>query len=163
MLKDYILRILCCVLFCGVVLSVFPQGSVKNLLRTCTGIFLTILLLSPVTDMRLPSLDGISQNYLQQSRTAVAEGEDYARRQRCAFIKESLEAYILDKAGKLGCELSAAVEVDEEGYPVCVVLWGDIPDNTRKKLEAMLWEELGIAKEDQQWNGSQTKQQSGIP
>ena len=163
MLKTYILRILCCALVCAVVLSLFPQGRVRNLLRTCAGIFLTILLLSPVTDMRLPSLDGISRNFLQQSRTAVAEGENYAHQQRCAIIKESLEAYILDKAGRLGCELSAAVEVDGEGYPVCVVLWGDVPDNTRKQLEAMLWEELGIAKEDQQWNGSQTKQQSGIP
>lgn len=163
MLKEYILRILCGALFCGVVLSFFPQGRFRNLLQTSAGIFLSILVLLPAADIRFPQSDGIPRDYLRRSQAAVEEGENYARQQRCTIIKESLEAYILDKAGKLGWEISAAVETDEEGYPVSVVLWADVPDDIRKELEAMLWEELGIAKEDQQWNGSQSKQQSGIP
>lgn len=163
MVENAVMRILCCTIMCVVVFSLFPDGKMKGVLRVAAGITLTITLLAPVSDLKLPDLEALGEDYLRQGSAATAVGEDYAGMCRQEFIKKEIEAYILDKADVLSCELSAAVEVNAEGYPISIVLWGDVSESQRRKLEDILWKDLGIAKEDQQWNGSQIHRQFGIP
>ena len=156
-------RFVCCVILCGVLFSLVPDGRIKELLRTCFGIFLTVILLSVLSGVELSDLQSISWDYVQQAQSAADAGEAYARQQYREFIKQKLEAYILDIAKEYGCSLSVQVIVDAEGYPVSVTLWGDIATDERKKLEVVIAEELGIAKEDQQWNGLQTPEDFVLP
>ena len=153
-------RFLCGVVLCSIVLSLFPEGRMKELLRMFTGIFLSVILLSSIPSVKLPDFEGIKEDYLQQAQTAAADGENYTRQQYLKFIKQQLEAYILDIAHRNGCALTVRVEVDGDGYPVSVALWGNVSSDERKALEVIISEELGIAKEDQQWNGLQTRKRS---
>ena len=155
-LGSYVFRILCCAAVCGIALSLFPDGRMKAMVRLFAGIFLTITVLRPGMALELPDLEGWVAEYRRQGRSAAAAGEDYAAQQRHQFIKDGLEAYILDKAASLGCTLTVRVVLDGEGYPAGVVLTGNVTEEGRRELEALLQEELGIAKEDQQWNGQQT-------
>lgn len=154
-LGSYVFRILCCGAVCGIALSLFPDGRMKAMVRLFAGIFLTITVLRPGMVLELPDLEGWVEAYRQQGAHASAAGEDYGRQQKHQFIKNGLEAYILDKAASLGCALTVRIVLDEEGYPAGVVLTGDVSGEGRRELEAFLQDELGIAKEDQQWNGQQ--------
>ncbi len=162
-LEDFIYRILCCVVLYSILSSLFPEGQIKRQLQIIFGIFLTVILLSSAVDYELPDFEGVMEDFLQQAQTASAAGEAYALQQRHNIIKETLEAYILDKADAYGCNLSVSIEVNDDGYPACVYLWGDIPSDKQRKMESMLSQELGIAKEDQQWNGLHMENHSAVP
>lgn len=151
----YVFRLLCCAVVCGILLSLFPEGRMKGLFRLFAGIFLTVTLLRPEFPVSVPELTEIGSDYLKQGRAAAAEGEMEARQQRHRYIKETLEAYILDKAEAIGCRLSVQVELDRDGCPEQVILSGKISGEDRRKLERILTEELGIAKEEQHWNGQE--------
>lgn len=163
MLGSAVYRFVCCVILCGILFSLVPDGRMKELLRSCFGIFLTVVLLSVLSVIKLPDPETIREDYQQQAQSAADAGEAYARQQYREFIKQELEAYILDIAKEYGCTLIAHVNVDDEGYPASAVLWGDITVEEQKKLEAVIAEDLGIAKEDQQWNGLQTPKDSALP
>lgn len=163
MLGNTVYRFLCCVILCGILFSLFPDGKMKGLLRTCFGIFLTVALLSSFAGVELPDFAILRENYQQQAKEAALTGEAYTRQQFREFIKAHLEAYILDTASQYGCALTVSVEVDGDGYPVSAALWGEVTPAEQKKLETVISEELGIAKEDQHWNGSQTRKNSALP
>lgn len=154
---SYVFRVLCCALICGICLALFPEGRMKGLLQLFSGILLILTLLRPGVSLELPDLEGLMWEYRYQAQSAAAAGEDYARYQRRKFIKEALEAYILDKGSALGCHLSVEVVLDGEGYPSKVLLSGYATAQARRELETLLQQELGIAKEAQQWIGQ------GIP
>ena len=163
MLGNAVYRFLCCVILCGILCALFPDGKIKGLVRTFLGIFLTVILLSSFSVVELPDLEEIKGDYLQQAQTAAFAGEEYTRQQYRELIKQRVEAYILDTARQYGCALTVQVEVDGDGYPVSAVLWGDIMPAEQKKLETRIAEDLGIAKEDQHWNGLQTRKKSALP
>lgn len=163
MLGSAVYRFACCVVVSSILISLVPDGRMKELLHICFGIFLTVILLSVFSVVQLPDPEDIRTDYLQQAQSAADAGEAYARQQYREFIKQKLEAYILDIAKEWGCTLTVHVDVDEEGYPVSVTIWSDVTDNERKQLERYIAEELGISKEDQQWNGLQTRNDSAPP
>lgn len=153
LLGEYIFRLTCCALLCNIVLSFLHDGTIKSLIRMITGIFLTITAIYPLMDFSIPDLDSFDENYFLQGQSAAIVGEDYAQNSRREIIKSSLEAYILDKASMLGCDIAVQIELDEEGCPDGVTFSGAVTPDIRKKLESIITEDLGIAKEDQQWNG----------
>lgn len=162
-LGSFTYRILCSVVLYSILSSLLPEGQIKKQLRIVFGIFLTMILLSSAVDFELPDFEGIKADFEHQAQTAVAAGEAYSLQQKQKIIKETLEAYILDKADTYGCRLTVRVEVNDDGYPESVYLWGKIPSDIQKKMESMLSEELGIAKEDQQWNGLHMENHSAVP
>ena len=156
-------RVVCGVVLCGIALSLFPEGRMKSMLHMACGLFLTVLLLTAISGVKLPEFEEFGGEFYEQAQAAAAAGEDYTRQQYRELIKQRLEAYILDIAHRKDCVLTVHVEVDGDGRPVSAVLQGNIPEEKRRELEEVIAEELGIAKEDQQWNGSQTRNQSAVP
>lgn len=148
----YVYRILCAAVFCAITVSLFPDGKIKSLLRLFSGIFLIIVLLQPGIKISLQDYREMGDKYFRQGREAAMEGDSDARKFRYRFIKENVEAYILDKAENLGYDLSVRVMLDEDGYPKRVFLAGNVSENDKEKLEQMLTEDLGISKEEQQWS-----------
>ena len=71
------------------------------------------------------------------------------------LIIQETEAYILNKAGLLGMDIRADVELSEGEYPVPerAVIRGNWTDSQKSQLSAMLEAELGIPEEDQRWMG----------
>ena len=160
---NYIFRILCCAVLCSIVIILFPEGKMKELVRTCTGIVLTVVLLSPAVKCKLPDMDAPLEEFYEQGKTVASAGGDYAIWQRQKIIKETLEAYIIDKGSSMIQDLYVCVEVDTQGIPTGVDLYGSYSHDEKQKMTMILEEELGIAKEDQRWNGQQKNVQSEIP
>lgn len=154
LIRHYILAITAAAIFCGIVTSLLEgKGSIAALGKLICGVFMAMVVVSPLLHMNLDGWDDWISRLSFDAEAAAEEGENMAEDMRTAIIKERTEAYILDKAEAL--EVSVQVDVTvKDGIPAEVRLTGDVSPYAKGKLAAYISEELGIPKENQQWNGS---------
>lgn len=152
--RNYILAITAAAILCGIVTALMGgKGTSTALAKLVCGIFMAMVVVSPLVNLEFDGWTAWTSQISFDAEAAAAEGEAVAEEMYAAIIKEQTESYILDKAKALG--VSAAVEVTvEEGLPAAVWLSGDFSPYAKARLTAYISEELGIPKEDQQWNGS---------
>ena len=152
--KQYLLSVICGAMVCAIVSGLTDQkGSKVALLKLITGIFLAFTVISPITRIQLEELTIFTEELQEEASIAAAFGHSVAEESRSGLIKSKMEAYILDKAATLNTSLSVEVILDECFYPESVKLQGNITPYARFRLESILEEELGIAKENQEWIG----------
>lgn len=152
-LGKYVAALTAAALISGILLSMFPKGRMRGLIQLVCGIFLTVTALSPVLDVSLPDLSEFASDYLSTGEFFSQMGENNAREEVHQRIKDMLEAYILDKAEAAQAQITADVKLTSEGFPESVTLTGKLPETTQQQLEAMIANDLGIPKENQQWIG----------
>ena len=141
---DYVLRICCCALICGALGAI--SGSGGGVRKVVYGLFLAFM------------VDGL----FELPQTLYAQGQEIseaasmdAQEEMAAVIKQTLASYILVEADSLGAEIEvASITLDPDSLePVEVTLSGNISPYKRQMLAGYLYEELGIGKERQTWNG----------
>ena len=150
-LRQYVFSVASGAILSGLVTGMMPKGACQKLLRLICGVFLTLLVIRPMLNLDLGSivreLTGFGS---RDGEAAAAFGEEMARDSMAAYIKRETEAYILDKARELG--ITADVEVtlgkDDLQIPVAAVIRGNVPAALRTRMERLIWENLGIAKEN---------------
>lgn len=152
-LGAYVVSLTAAAMISGILLSLFPDGPVRGMLKLVCGVFLTVTALSPLIKINQPDLSGFVFDYMSEGESAAALGEDMAQDETLELIKFGLEAYILDKAASLDASVTPEVGLDESGVPVSVRMTGAVSDAARLELEALIAKDLGIPKEDQQWSG----------
>ena len=152
-LGQYVVTLTAAAMICGILLSLFSDGSVRSQLQLICGVFLTVTALAPMTRISLPDLTDFSQSYLWEGKSLAVAGENSAREELLGRIKQSTETYILDKAASMGAAIRPEVELDAEGNPVSVCLQGDCSAIQRQQLRAAITNDLGIPEEDQKWTG----------
>ena len=147
----------------GVVLTAFagglarrlaPKGREQALVGLVCGLLLTLALLGPLAGLRRtepewtwdgPDQAALAEAYRQDRQTALS-----------AVIAEKTEAYILDKADRLGlrCTVEVVVAAGENGIP--------LPDTVTVRggysaaLAACIEEEVGVPPEKQIWLEEET-------
>lgn len=152
----YIVSLSAAAMICGILKSFLPSKSPSAaVLQLVAGIFLTFVAIRPLTRVELGDLPVISGWYLSDGEDASAQGDLLAKEAMADIIKSQTEAYILDKARLLQAELHVTVILsdDDPQVPVSVRLSGFVSPYARSRLEHILWEDLGIAKENQIWIG----------
>ncbi|MBR5125833.1 MAG: hypothetical protein IKU68_03770 [Oscillospiraceae bacterium] len=147
----YVIRLSVVAVAMGILLSMMPSGTSRTVLRLSGSILLTVIALSPLTELDLSELSGLRFSEMTDGETLAAMGMDAANDERNAVILDKTTAYILDKAAALGVEITAQVELDGEGIPESVWLQGNVPELIRRRLSYVLEQELGIPKEKQEW------------
>ena len=117
------------------------------------GLFLLLSLLRPLTDLKIPDLSDWHSDQQQSAAQAVAKGEAVSKAALAQRIKSQTEAYILNKAASLQVQLQVEVILSDDTLPVpaAVKLSGTISPYAKGQLQQILWQELGISKENQQW------------
>lgn len=152
-LKLYILRLLIGSILCATVLCLVEKKQYEAFLRSLCGIILMLLLLNPLNDIRW----NLDWNFLEESvldgQLYSAQGTSMARQEQIQRISEALEAYILEKAAQEELSLTAEVSVREALTPDHVVIHGEVDQDTKQYLTEIIEKELGIAKENQFWDG----------
>lgn len=152
-LGEYVVSLTAAAMISGILVSLLPEGNLRQVMRTACGVFLAVTALSPLGQAALPDLEGLVRDPLEAGQAAAAQGEAMADTERISLIKLGLEAYLLDKAAAMGVEVTARVRLDPQGNPTGITVSGDVPDAQRRRLEAVIAEDLGIPKEAQQWTG----------
>ena len=152
-LKLYILRLLIGSILCATVLCLVEKKQYEAFLRSLCGIILMLLLLNPLNDIRW----NLDWNLLEESvldgQLYSAQGTSMAKQEQIQRISEALEAYILDKAAQEELSLTVDVAVREALTPDHVVIHGEVDQDTKQYLTEIIEKELGIAKENQFWDG----------
>ena len=122
-------------------------------LKMVTGLVMAAVILGPLGKHWDLDLNRRFQELDQQVSAAVAKGEELSQNALRQRIKQETEAYILDKAARLGLTLEVRVDLSDDDLPVPVgvTLRGAVSPAARAELEAMIRQDLGIGKEGQVW------------
>ncbi len=153
-IREYMITVTAAALICGVLNALASKlGSSGKLLRLMCGILMLLTVISPLTKIRLTDLPELGQGILESGEALATAGENSAREEMAAIIKEQTQAYILDKANVLGASLEVEVILTEDTLPVpkSVRLQGAISPYGKGKLQQILAQDLGIPTEEQIW------------
>lgn len=156
--KGYILDILVASITASIFLQILPDSSKKELLHLLCGILLTVVILMPLSDIRLNDFLDLTQYMPESADYLLEHGTETAEEAKRQYITDRCEAYILDKAKALDAEILPFVQVDETFLPVYAEIQGELEPQVQKKLEQMLMLDLGITKENQRWIGNPEKE-----
>ena len=139
----------------AIVKSIFPENTANGKI---TGLLCRILVVvtvvMPLRDIRFSSISNYFNSLSEDAALYVSEGKTMAENYALDIIKEQTEAYILDKANRMGLELSVEVELDGNNgnIPCGVVIKGSASPYAKEVLGTYIEDNLGISKENQDWN-----------
>jgi len=136
--------------------SLFSEkSSAGTIVRMVGGLFLTFIMLSPVTDWNFETVSAFAHTYAAVGEEAAGKGQDLAEEKTREIITGKTCAYILDKAETLHAQLTVQVILSDEELPVPerIYLTGQVSPYARSMLQRLIEEELGVPKERQIWTG----------
>ena len=154
-IRAYLFSVILAAFVCSLLESILKNFKAGRSVKFLCGILMTMSVLRPVPDWEGLAIQDFFASGTEQAAEAAAMGQQYAYRARADIIKLKTEAYILDKAMELGADICADVTVSEsdDAAPVSVQISGQLSPYTKQQLEKILQQNLGIAKENQQWIG----------
>ena len=145
----------------GVVLTAFagvlardltPKGRQQAMVRLAGGLLLTLAILTPLRGLSAP--EALPEGAVELRRRTQELSETYRKdgqRALAAVIEERTQAYILDKADRLGlaCRAAVTAAAGESGIPLpdTVTIYGRFSP----ELAACIEEEVGIPAEKIIW------------
>ena len=152
--REYLVSVTCAALLCGILCSLTDEKQSGGVLvRLVCGVFLCLILVSPLSRFQPDRLDFSRWDLTGEAQAASDLGMEYARQAKIQIIKTRTEAYILDKARQYELDLTVDVRLSQGDSPVpeSVVLSGRFSPYARNQLQRIIESELGIPKENQQW------------
>lgn len=162
--RTWLLGIVLASLAGGLARQLAPQGKEQAMVRLVSGLLLALAILRPLAGSGWDGLELAAGGF---SLSTQAQAELYRKNQQealSAIIAEKTEAYILDKANRLGleCAVQVTVAAGESGIPlpVSAVIRGAYSPALAECME----EEVGIPAQKQIWLEEeqwQTKKESG--
>ena len=153
--KAYVLSMVSAALVCSLIsILLGNKNGVGRIAILLGGVLMAVTALSP---LRSISFAGIMDNLDELSFTAetyVNAGTALAQNSIAEIIKAQSEAYILDKANRMGLDIAVEVELDagSGNIPCGAVVTGDLSPYAKEVLSSYMVDTLGIAKEKQRWN-----------
>ncbi len=153
-LRTYLLSVTAAAVLCGMVMSLLgKKGTIAALGKFLAGLFLSLTVIAPVVNFSTGDWSSYWQTFSLDGQDAAQAGIMMAQSAQADIIKQNLEAYILDKAASMGADLTVAVTLRDGDVltPTSVRLSGQVSPYIRQQLSAIITEELGIAKEAQEW------------
>ena len=137
--------------------SLIPPGTVRKAAGFTGGLILLLVLLQPVLEADLDRLALDFSDYQTAVEERQAELADTQTEAMASIIAEQTEAYILDKAGELGAEVTVRVETRTGGDGVPVPWSAELTGSWSQALASALETELGIPAERQVWHERNTE------
>ena len=118
-----------------------------------SGILMAFTVISPLGNITFQGIAAYWDGLSEDAQKYVSDGTAMAENQKADIIKSQSEAYILDKADRMGLQISVEVELDGHNgnIPCAVVISGTVSPYAREQLGAFVEDTLGIAKENQKW------------
>ena len=162
--RSWLLGIVLTSLAGGLARQLAPQGKEQAMVRLVSGLLLALAILRPLAAGEWEGLEVAAGSFPLQSE---AQAEVYRKNQQdalSAIIAEKTEAYILDKANRLGldCTVRVSVAAGESGIPLPVSV--TVRGAYSPALAECMEEEVGIPAQKQIWLEEeqwQTKKESG--
>lgn len=155
-MKSWLLGIVLTSLASGLARQLAPQGKEQAMVRLVCGLLLALAILRPLAGQDWDKLEFDLDGFTLQASDL---SDSYRKNQQealSAIIAEKTEAYIWDKANRLGlsCAVTVTVSTPEGGVPLpdSVLIRGPYS----RELADCLEEEVGIPAEKQIWLEEET-------
>lgn len=150
-LRAWLLAIVGTSLVCALVRALAPEGMGKKVISAVCG----FALLGALMGARLPSTGeslGDLEGFTQEARDFARRAQEEGRNQTRSIIEEKCEAYIWDKAARLGLTLRAvSVTAAWSGEGFWVPESCQVDAELDAALAAAIASDLGIPPERQTW------------
>ena len=153
-MKEYVLGIVA-----AAIVSAIAKGFLSNKTATgriaglLSGILLAVTVIAPLGNISFKGVSDFWEGLSSDASKYVREGISAAEKQEADIIKSQCEAYILDKANRMGLQIAVEVELDDQNgnIPCGVVINGNVSPYGQVQLGSYIEDTLGIAKENQKW------------
>lgn len=152
--REYILSVTAVAVICAIVQRLLSgKGMPAAMAKLLCGLLLTFAVIKPLTSFSIGDFSDWTADYETDASKAVAAGENSTRTALAQSIKSQAEAYILDKAASLNVSVTVQVTVSDDDIPVPikVTISGEASPYAKGRLQSIIEDDLGIAKEEQQW------------
>ena len=153
-IRQYMICIVGVAVCCGIIRCfVNEKSSIGGLVKTLCGIVLAIAAISPVLQIRYTDLKDYTDLISAEAAALSQDGSDLSNEKLGALITQKLEAYILEKASILDCDVEVHISINEKipPEPSEVKITGAVSPYAKARLCHILETDLGIPKEMQQW------------
>lgn len=153
-IREYLIGVVAAALLCGTITTLTgTKGTVGVAVKLVSGLLMLLAVIRPWTSISLDGLLGWAEDITADGTGFAASGEMMAVEVYRTSIKQQMEAYIVDEARALDCELTVEVILSDDEIPVPaqVRLTGEISPYARQTLTNMVTERLGIEQEDLIW------------
>ena len=149
--REWLTSVVAVTLLLTVAQTLIPEGNIRKIAAFTGGLALLAALLQPVLRTDLSRLELDLDAYGQAVEERRTELEAAREEELALVIASQTEAYILDKADRLGleCQVAVAAAVGESGIPLpdTVTIYGRFSAD----LAACIEEEVGIPAEKIIW------------
>ena len=153
-IREYLIGVVAAALLCGIITTLTgTKGTVGLAVRLVSGLLMLLAVIRPWASISPDNLFGWAEDITADGTGFVASGEILAEEAYRTGIKQQTEAYIVDEARALNCDLTVEVILSDEEIPVPtqVRLTGEVSPYARQTLTNMMTERLGIKREDLIW------------
>ena len=150
-MKSYIFSVCAAAVIAGILRTLTGKGTAGELVKLLSGIFLALTVMAPLARLEIPDPVDWVEDHARAGREAAAAGEVMAGEYAADIISREVEAYILDKAHRLGADLTVEVSLDPRGIPEEVTITGEISGRQRMELSRYMAEQLEVGEEAQIW------------
>lgn len=153
LLHNFLSSVIYTALICVIALTLMPEGRIKKAGKIICGVAMVFAIISPFLKTDLSDYAERIAGYKAEAAALTQNGSEYSENLNRTYIEDKCEAYILDKAEKIGAEIyevevMAKWSTDGFWYPDEVTLSGEYNDKLSSSIEA----ELGIIRSNQSWS-----------
>lgn len=155
-LRQYLLSVIAAAIVSSCIMSLVGKSlTVSHLIRLLCGIFVTLTVLKPVTQLRMPSADQMFRNVADDAQLHIQKGIEEAVNEQKKIITQHTEAYVLEKASAYNCDLEVYILLSEEApyEPIGIRLSGAVSPYAKRQISNWLVESMNIPMEAQEWSG----------
>lgn len=153
-MKSYIISIVAAAIVCAVSRSLVNEKSAAGrIVRLLSGLLMTITVLTPLIDISFSNVADYFNGLSLEADRYVEDGKAIAQDEVAGIIKSQTEAYILDKAARMGLQIAVEVELDEgnNSIPCGAKVTGTLSPYAKEVMSEYMEDTLGIPKENQKW------------
>lgn len=153
-ISQYIRSITGAALISAVVLRLLDgKGSAAAIGKMLVGIFMALIVIGPIAQVELTDIWDWVPDVAADAGQAASDGASAAKKALSEGISSRVEAYILDKAAQMDVVLTVQVELSDDTIPVpkSIRLQGNVSPYAKSRLQSIIYEDLGIDKENQIW------------
>ena len=150
-IKEYLISVTAASVICGIIAGLIKKDSaISAVVKLLSGIFLTITILSPIIKLPLTNITLHIDSLSDEAENTVQVGKQIATEEMKAIITTNVQAYILEKAEKLGADIEVEVFL-QDLIPKSVRIIGQTAPYTKLQLSGYITDNLDIPVEEQQW------------
>lgn len=153
-IRQYLLSVIVASVISAIALNLIDRRNTHHaVLRLLTGVFLSITVIAPLTDITLSNLTEYFETVEYDGDHVAGQGIEAASDLRKTSISDQLEAYILDKAYSLGVTADVEVELsDDDSFSVARVrIHGVVSPYTKTKIQETICRDLGLTEDKLIW------------